>query len=147
VTKDSITLKRASVVDNTSQRNYVSSMKHTLLIYTMIGVASLFLGLWLVVHKTYLSGILLLVVGLVCLINVVMSRNNSATDFVRRSSVQIVKAHAPHPPFSRPYFSVYFTENSKTYKRLIMLPGSLSGGNEEYKKALSIMIHFGWLDG
>jgi hypothetical protein len=29
-------------------------------------------------------------------------------------------------------------------KRIIMLPGSLSGGNEEYNKALSIMREKGW---
>jgi hypothetical protein len=144
VTTDNISIKRQGIRGQIAQRIYGNLISRVLSIYSLIAIASLSLGIWLIVSQNYLVGILLLVIGLGSISNVILSRNNSTTNFIERSSVHLVEAHPPHPPFTRAYFVIHYTENTRDLKRLIMLPGSLSGGTKEYKKALAIMVKMGW---
>ena len=78
--------------------------------------------------------------------DVVSSRNNSATPVIERSNILSVSAHSPRPPLTRGYFKVQFTDNGKERRRLIMLPGILSNGKQEYVHALEIMKQSGLLN-
>jgi hypothetical protein len=77
--------------------------------------------------------------------NVVASRNNSAAAMIKRSAIQTVTAHPPRPPLTRGYFAVFFEEEGRLRKRLIMLPGSMHGGREQYRRAEAIMDAAGLL--
>jgi hypothetical protein len=144
VTYERLVIKREGVIGKASQGIYGSSIKRTLLIYTILTIIILALGVQSVYAKNYFTEIFLLLNVLLFIINIILSRNNSATNMIERPSVELVEAHPPHHPFTKAYFTIHFVEKGKKYKRLIMLPGSLSGGNEEYKKALAIMKQKGW---
>lgn len=79
--------------------------------------------------------------------DVFRSRNNSAAPVLDRSSIKRVVFKAAVPGATRAFFEVYFTDTlGKERKRLIMLPGSLTGGPEETEKALRIMRAEGLLE-
>jgi hypothetical protein len=67
------------------------------------------------------------------------SRNVSATPIVARRSIRSVVAMAPVPPMTRGYFVVTFVVANKEKTRMIILPGVLQGGAEEYQRAIAAM--------
>lgn len=71
---------------------------------------------------------------------IAVSTNNSAASVIYRNKIKKVIFKKAIPFVTRSRFEVLF-ENSegKIKKRLIMLPGSLTGGNNETEKALRIM--------
>ncbi|MGQ2984169.1 phosphoribosylaminoimidazolesuccinocarboxamide synthase [Flavobacterium sp.] len=71
---------------------------------------------------------------------IAVSTNNSAVSVIQRNAIKKVSFKKAIPFVTRSRFEVLF-ENSegKTKKRLIMLPGSLTGGKGETEKALKIM--------
>jgi hypothetical protein len=144
ITPEKIVLKREGVTGTVANKVFGSSISRGLIIYSVIGSIALVIGILLIIGKGYFAGGFLCAVGAVCLGSVIASRNNSAANIIERSSVQSVVAHSPHPPFTRAYFTVNFLENGKRRKRLIGLPGSMSGGKEEFRRALSIMRKAGW---
>lgn len=81
------------------------------------------------------------------IVGVVSSFNNSVTPVIDRKSIQKVIFHKAIPFFTRAYFVVKFTdENGKIKNRIIMLPGSMSGGKEETQKAFGVMKQSGLLN-
>ena len=74
------------------------------------------------------------------------SINNSTASVIERSKIKSVTFKNAQPGITRSYFEIYFEdENGKIKKRLIMLPGSLSNGNNETQKAMQIMQEEGLL--
>ena len=144
VTSQRIALKRDGVVGRAAQGIYGDSINRPLLIYTVLGLAAISYGIWSIVdHGNFIGGIFILI-GAFFLWSVFLGRHNSGTNVIERSSVQFVEPHSPIPFLTRGYFVICFLENGKKLKRIIMLPGSLSGGNTEYKKALVILKEMGW---
>lgn len=144
VTPEKIVLKREGITGAVANRVYGNSINRGLIIYGVIGGIALLIGILAIIGRNYLTGGFSCAVGVAFLGIVVASRNNSAANIIERSSVQSVVAHSPHPPFTRAYFTVHFLENGKKRKRLIGLPGSMSGGKEVFRRALSIMRETGW---
>jgi len=124
---------------------YGESIVRLLVIYGALGIASLALGVWQFTNGSYIPGFFLCILGSLLLWNIIWSRRNSAGTIIELSTVKSVDAHAPHPPFTRGYFVVHFLEKGEERQRLITLPGSLSGGDEEFKKAVSTMRETGLL--
>jgi hypothetical protein len=145
VTPDKILLTREKVRGAVSQYVFGNSIARTLIIYTLLGLAALAVSIRSYVNGNYSEAIILCLIGIIFLFNVVASRNNSATLVINRSAIHSVKAHMPHPPATRGYFTVMFEENGKIRKRLIMLPGSMENGREEYARAEAIMHASGLL--
>jgi hypothetical protein len=145
ITPQQIILERQGALGKMSNQLFGNTIQRSLLIYGIFGVAVLAVGIWSVTKGDYVTAGFLGLVGAIFLWNVFMSRNNSATALIERSAIRSVEAHPPHPPLTRGYFVIWFQENGKTRRRLIMLPGSMSGGNEEYELALSIMRQPGLL--
>jgi len=83
--------------------------------------------------------------GIFLIYVVIASANNSGSPVVERATIQKVKFTKAIPWIRRSYISVFFNENGKVKKRLIFLPGSLTGGAEETEKALEIMKREGLL--
>ena len=144
MTAERITLKREGVIGHVAQRIYGNSINRVLFVQAFIGIVALGYGIWSIVGKNYFAGSFFSLIGAFYLRSVILSRNNSAANIIERSSAQLVEAHTQRPPFTRAYFLIHFIENGEKRKRMIMLPGSLSGGNEEYKKAIAIMQEMGW---
>jgi hypothetical protein len=145
ITPDKILLTRKNVRGAISKYIFGNSIGRTLFIYGLLGLSALALGVWSFANGNYLEATILCLIGTLFLFDVVTSRNNSATPSIDRSAIHSIKAHLPHPPATRGYFTVMFEENGKLRKRLIMLPGIMENGREEYARAEAIMHASGLL--
>ena len=145
ITPQQIVLNRQGFGGNLAKLAYGESVLRLFVIYGALGVASLALGVWEFTRGNYIPGVLLCVLASLLLWNIIASRRNSAGTTIERSTVKSVDVHAPHPPLTRGYIAVHFLKDGKERKRLIMLPGTLSGGNEEFEKAIMVMREAGLL--
>ena len=76
--------------------------------------------------------------------SIITSLNKSATGEIMRDRISKITFQPEKKGITRAYFKVHFKDNNGKMKiRLIMLPGSLSGGKEEAEKALNIMRNAG----
>lgn len=76
---------------------------------------------------------------------VIKSFNNSSTPVIYRKAIKSVR-FIPAAKLMRAHFEVIFTnEKGKSKKRLILLPGSLSNGEDATQKAVKIMKEEGLL--
>jgi hypothetical protein len=144
INAERIILKREGIDGQIADRVYGHSISHALSIYSVTGIAAIAVGIWLLLDKNYFTGGFCCVVGVLFILNVIASRNNSAANIIERSTVISVKAHPPHPPFTRPYFIVNFLEDGKKRRRIIYLPGVMFGEKEEYRLASELMSKAGW---
>ena len=144
LTSDKLVLEREGASGQVAEVVCGNQIRRALVIYIGLGALAIAIGVWALVNVRFIEGFFLCVIGLVCIGNVIVSRNNSATNMIERSTVQRVVAKSPHPPFTRGVFVVHFVENGQKRKRMIMLPGSLSSGKKEFKRALSAMQETGW---
>lgn len=145
ITAEQIILTRQGVRGELAERVYGNSIPRALTLSTGLGAMMLALGIWSLIDRSYIFGGFFCIVGAFILRSVVISRNNSAANIIERSVIRSVDAHPPHAPFTRGYFVVHFVEAGKKRDRVIMMPGSMSGGNEEYRRAISIMRETGIL--
>jgi len=139
ITEKQIILKRKGVLARRADFLYDDSMVRVLVLYAILGVSALAAGVLLLVLGSWAAGTFVCVFGLFLLWNVYFSRNNSANPEIERSSIRSVEAHPPRRLITRGYFTVRFLERGRERKRLIMMPGSISGGTAEYQRALSMM--------
>lgn len=146
ITPERIVLTREGVRGAVAERSFGSSIGNALVIYGVLGTAALVFGITSLVSGDVVSGGFLCLVGTLLIWNVIANRNNSATPVIERSSIRGVEGHPPRPPVTRGYFAVWFEDGGTVRKRLIMLPGSMENGNEEYKRAETAMRKAGLLD-
>jgi hypothetical protein len=79
-------------------------------------------------------------VGLLLWMRIIQSRNLSATPVIERNTIKKITFFPAKKFLTRAYFKVDFQEQlKKPESRLIMLPGSLSGGNDATEIAIEIM--------
>jgi hypothetical protein len=145
VSPGKLELIRQGAVGKAANFMYGKSIRRGLFIYGVLGIIALIFGIWQLIDKSYIGGVLLCVIGAYFFWNVIASWNNSALNQIERSTVQSIDINPPNPPFTRGYFVIHFEYQGKMRKRLVMLPGTVSGGSEEYPKALSAMKETGWL--
>lgn len=145
VTPDQIILTRSGVRGAAAEQVVGNSILRPLVLYSVLGGAALIGGLWSLARGPSFFGIFLLLVGILLLWNVVASRGNSASSVIPRAAIRAIEAHPPHPPMTRGYFNVFFTEDGQERTRIIMLPGSLADGQAEYERAESILRTSGLL--
>lgn len=147
ITPDEIVLTSSGhgVSSAIARRMFGNSIIRILTIYGIVGGVLVALGVRALLRGDTGPGVLLLLWGALFVGNVVVSRNNSATAVVKRSAIRKVTAHRPRPPLTRGYFAVFFEEEGRLRKRLIMLPGSMHGGSEEYRRAEAMMPGVGLL--
>ncbi len=80
--------------------------------------------------------------------HVVRSWSNSAAPEVDRSAIQHVRFKPAAPGLTRAFFEVHFSDaRGRARKRLILLPGSLTGGPDETERALRVMREEGLISG
>lgn len=112
-------------------------------ILTIYGGLSL--GLFYFAFDSYKNGqiaqpILFGLLGIYLAYGTVNSINNSATPIIDRQKIKEVRFKKAISGLTRSRFEVLFEdEQGKIKKRLIMLPGSLTDGQNETEKAIKIM--------
>ena len=146
ITPKQIILTHAGARGRMAEIIFGNSMIQGLIISGLIAIIFIAGGILFLVNANYLTGTVLSIFGIIFIWNIIASRNNSAALVIERPAIHHVTAHTPRPPLTRGYFAVYFDEQGKQKKRLIMLPGSFSDGRKEYQKAIKIMQESGLLN-
>jgi hypothetical protein len=139
ITEEKIILTRDGVMGTIASMEVGNNIPKLLITY---GLTSL----WLMycAYNSYLNGDTFEVVifGLfgLCLVYVIAkSLNNSATPIIDRKDIKTVKFIKGISGLTRSRFEVEFNQKGKIKKRLILLPGSLTDGQNETEKAIKIM--------
>ncbi|HLG33481.1 MAG TPA: phosphoribosylaminoimidazolesuccinocarboxamide synthase [Bacteroidia bacterium] len=137
---DKIILTRDGIIGNVAKVTVGNSISRILIIY---GAISLFL--FYSAYNTYQEGqsvqaILAVLLGLALIYGIIISLNNSATPIIERSKIKNVKFKKAIQGITRSRFEVFFEDESgKVKRRMIMLPGSMTGGQEATEQAIKIM--------
>jgi len=145
ITDDRIVLTRGGVRGAVAEVTVGRSIWRPLITYGVLGAALLAFGVTRLAVREYLPGVVFCGFGGVFLCSVITSRNNSATPVILRSTIRGIVARPPRPPIVRGHFIVTFDEGGKERRRFILLPGTGSGGREEYAKAVQVMTAAGLL--
>lgn len=137
---DKIVLTRDGVVGNVAKVTVGNNIARILIIYGAITVGLFYFGYEAYKNGQTLQPILFGLIGLYLIYGIVSSLNNSATPIIDREKIKDVKLKKAVKGLTRSRFEVLFEdENGKIKKRLIMLPGSLTNGQNETEKAVEIM--------
>lgn len=139
VTDDQIILTRDGVIGEIADVAVGNNISQILVTYSFA-----FLMLYYFAYDDYVKGdkiraILYGIPGLYLLYGIFKSLNNSATSVINRKDIKSTKFIKGITGLTRSRFEIEFNENGKIRKRLIMLPGFLSGGKTETAKAIEIM--------
>jgi hypothetical protein len=145
ITEDRIVLAREGLRGVAAQGLVGSSVNRPLIIYSAVAAFLAFSGVRLILQQRAVEGALLCVASLLLARAVFRSRGLSATPEIPLASVQRVEAKRPRPPLTRGHFVVHFEEAGRPRKRLIILPGSLSGGTAEFNRAYGVLKECGLL--
>lgn len=141
---DKIVLSRYGITEEVSNETAGDPISLILIIY---GLLSLFL--FYSAYDAYQKGfmfasIVLVLIGLFFIYVVLSGFNLSAVRVIQRDKIKSVQLKKGITGLTRSRFEVLFeNEQGKIKKRLIMLPGSLTGGAAGTKKALEIMTEEG----
>jgi hypothetical protein len=142
VLPDKIVLTRDGVLGNVAKVTVGNNISRILLIYGGLSVGLLYFAFDSYQKGQMFQPILFGLLGLYLIYGIINSINSSATPIIDKTKIKEVKFKKAIVGFTRSRFEVYFEdENGKTKKRLIMLPGSMTDGQNETEKAVKIMIH------
>ncbi|MCB9555253.1 MAG: hypothetical protein H6707_04060 [Deltaproteobacteria bacterium] len=122
-----------------------NSIKRILVVYSFFGVVLLGVGSLFLMTDRLFEGAMLVLSAALLLRAVIKSRHNTAASEIAREDVIKIENHEPNEGLTRGYFTVHYQEKDAVKKRLIMLPGSLSKGTDEYQKAVNILRDQGLL--
>lgn len=140
VLPDKIILTRDGIIGNVAK---VATGSHISRILTIYGALSL--GLFYFAYDHFIKeqttpAIIFCLAGIYLAFGIAKSIRNSATPVIDRQKIREVRFKKAIPGLTRSRFEVFFeNEQGRIKKRLIMLPGSLSGGENETEKAVQIM--------
>lgn len=139
VTGDKIILTRDGVIGNISKVTVGNNISRILIIYGLLSI-----GLIYFAYDSYVKGDIAMtiffgLIGLYLIYGIMKSKNNSATPVIERKDIKGVIYNSGTPGLTRPRFEIRFNDKGKIKKRLIMLPGTLGGGQSEGDKAVQIM--------
>ncbi len=138
---DKIILSRDGIIGNVTKVTVENNISRILLIYGGLSLFLLYSSFNSFQKGQTLISVLYGIVGLFLIYGIFKSLNNSATSIIERSRIKEVKLKKSIAGITRSRFEIMFEdENGKMKKRLIMLPGSLTGGKIETDKAIGMMI-------
>ncbi|QQS51002.1 MAG: phosphoribosylaminoimidazolesuccinocarboxamide synthase [Bacteroidota bacterium] len=140
ILSDKIVLTRDGIVGNLAKVTVGNSISRILIIYGLVTLGLIYFAFDNFKKQDNFMAVLLLLFAVYLFYGIVASLNNSATPMIDRKSIQQIKFKKGITGLTRTRFEVIFTEeNGKSKKRLIMLPGSLTGGQTETDIAYKIM--------
>ena len=137
---DKIVLTRDRIVGNVAKVTVGNTISRILIIYGVIAIGLLYFGFKEYQNGQTLEPIFFGLIALYLIYGIVDSLNNSATPIIERQKIRNVTLKKAIKGLTRSRFEVMLEdENGKLKKRLIMLSGSMSNGQNETKKAIKIM--------
>ena len=137
---DKIVLTKDENPGNLAEVAVGNTIIRILIIYGIISAGLIFLAVNSYNKQEIFSAIFFGGIALFLIYVILKSLNNSTTPVINRQSVQKIKFIKGITGLTRTRFEVYFTDNNgKTKKRMILLPGSLTGGQTETDIAYNIM--------
>ena len=137
---DKIFLTRDGIIGNVAKLTTGKNIARILVIYGLIALGLIYIAIDNFNKQDHFTAILFLLVAMYLIYGIFNSLNNSATPIIERKSIQKVKFIKGITGLTRSRFIVIFTdEKGKTKKRLILLPGSFTGGQTETDLAYNIM--------
>lgn len=139
ITADRIILTRDGLVGNISEVTVGNNIFRILIIYGLLSAGLIYFAYDSFIKGDKATALFLGLIVLYLIYGIVRSRRNSATPVIERRDIKRVTFNAGTPGLTRPRFEVEFSDNGQIRKRLIMLPGTLTGGQSEAKKAVQIM--------
>lgn len=137
---DHILLNRSGVAGSLSKALVGKNVLRILIIYGIMTLALAYLA-----YDYYQKGysgtaIFFAVASFLVALNLLKSRKYSAEHKIPRDKIRQVTFQNATSGFTRSSFLIEFeNEQEQIKKRLILLPGSLTGGAEETERALEIM--------
>ncbi|MBN1969747.1 MAG: phosphoribosylaminoimidazolesuccinocarboxamide synthase [Candidatus Delongbacteria bacterium] len=138
---DQIILTRDGIIGNIAKVTVGNTIARILTIYGFISLGLVYYAIDKFKKHYNLSAILISMIAAYMIFGIFNSLNNSATPVIDRQSIHKIKFIKGITGLTRSRFVVVFTDDKgKTKKRLIMLPGSLTGGQTETDIAYNIMI-------
>lgn len=138
---DKIVLSRDGLIGNVAKVTVGNNVSRILIIHGVLSI-----GLFYFAFDGYKNGriaqtLFFGLLGIFFIYDILVSFNNSATPIIERDKIKEVKLKKSIPGLTRSRFEVFFeNEHGKQKKRLIMLPGTLSDGQNETEKAIKIMV-------
>jgi hypothetical protein len=140
ILQDKIILTRDGVIGNISKATIGNNIARPLIIYGIIALGLFYLSIKGFNRGDYGPAFLFIILGLLLVFGILRSLNNSATPVIDRDRIKQIEFKKAVPGATRAYFIIHFhTDNGKIKRRLILLPGSFTGGQTETEKALQIM--------
>lgn len=118
-----------------------------LAIYTLFSLFLVGFGVWLLYRGSWAMGIANLLLAGLLTRGVLRGRGFSAAPEVPLAAIERIESHPPLPGIKRGHFVVHFQQDGAPCKRIIILPGILENGGEEFKKAAGKFAARGLLDG
>jgi hypothetical protein len=139
VTAEKIILTRDGVLGNISNVTVGNNVTRILIIYGLLSICLLYFAYDSFTKGDKVTTLFFGLIGFYLIYGIVKSRNNSATPIIDRKNIKAVIYNPGKPGLTRPRFEIKFVDNGQIKQRLIMLPGTLAGGQSEADKALQIM--------
>lgn len=140
---DRIVLRREDVSGNLAATVFGSSVVRVLLIYGILSLSFIGFAICFAFNGQIWLAILPFLFSFVLLRGILKSRHFSAIPEIPRDAIETIEIHEPCPGATRGYFLVHFRLGGTLKKRIIMLPGTMSGGTDEFKHALDVLRNHG----
>lgn len=141
ILEDKIVLTRDGVIGDMAKLTVGNKIYRILIIYGLISLGLIYLAFDKFNKHEHIGAALYLLIALYMSYGIINSLNNSATPIINRQSIQQIKFIKGIAGLTRARFVVNFVDNNgKAKKRLIMLPGSLTGGLSETDLAYNLMM-------
>lgn len=139
VLKDKIILTREGVLGDIAQTVHGNRINRILIVYGLLSLFMISLAIFGFMAGEIQQALFFLVLSLFLIYIILISRKNSVTPIIGRSSIQKVIYKKAAPGATRAHFIIHFDNgDGKMRKRLILLPGSINGGAAEAVKAVEI---------
>jgi len=139
ITSDQIILTREGVIGDMAKVMIGDSITGTLVVYGLLSIAFIFAAYISYLIDDIVIALFLGWIGLYLAYLVVKSRKNTATPVIDRKEIKRLSFNPGIPGLTRARFEIVFNDNGRLKNRIIILPGTLAGGQSEAQKALQIM--------
>jgi len=136
---DRIVLNTSHNPDIVGKAVHNSSIMRTLIMYGLLSLCLIYQAYVSLIDDSVFFGTFFGAGGLLLLYAIFTSFTISTNPVIERAAIEKVEYTKTIPGITRSRFVVFFKENGRRKKRMIMLPGTIAGGAHESEKALKIM--------
>jgi len=137
---EKIILTRDGIIGKVAETTVGKSITKILIIYSILSIVLFFYAFVKYKDEKFGMAGFLIFLALYLAFGILSSLNNSATPVILKDSIQKVVFKNGIKGLTRARFEIFFYDTTgKLKKRLVLLPGSLSGGKTTTEKAVKIM--------